>query len=397
MSRPGVLLHIPSTQLEIMSIGRNDPCHCGSGKKYKKCCQELDRQADHTPPETLDNAFEDALESKFRGQPEEGPDQRLVHRLHPDTQVLVMHPYSYCKVAAMLTQLLLVARDSKWNKRIDFLTSIQRLGTEELEEKLRPLVVGYDRKRLVEEGVAGESVWFRTAKWPTIGTLSPEEAINIRLATCELWKRFCPDKPSLEMVDDWITDGAACHFEDDYEGALQAWYMAIDFLLDRVTPEMKSLREAGEVLLPNMFKGLSELVLGFGKVATDSSPMKLELALVSIDLLKRVLATFPNDPDAPIIICELGDIYYLNGQLVEGDEFYTLQLMNHPGNLQILSRFLDRILDSFKAGVGIVASARRGLLLVEQFLPDAVEGDGVSLWDYRDELREIIADHSVPR
>lgn len=22
----------------IEKIGRNDPCHCGSGKKYKKCC-----------------------------------------------------------------------------------------------------------------------------------------------------------------------------------------------------------------------------------------------------------------------------------------------------------------------------------------------------------------------
>lgn len=22
------------------SIGRNDPCTCGSGKKYKKCCME---------------------------------------------------------------------------------------------------------------------------------------------------------------------------------------------------------------------------------------------------------------------------------------------------------------------------------------------------------------------
>ena len=21
-----------------MNIGRNDPCHCGSGKKYKHCC-----------------------------------------------------------------------------------------------------------------------------------------------------------------------------------------------------------------------------------------------------------------------------------------------------------------------------------------------------------------------
>src|SRR5271163_848877 len=23
-------------------IGRNDPCHCGSGKKYKKCCERQD-------------------------------------------------------------------------------------------------------------------------------------------------------------------------------------------------------------------------------------------------------------------------------------------------------------------------------------------------------------------
>lgn len=22
--------------------GRNDPCHCGSGRKYKKCCQDAD-------------------------------------------------------------------------------------------------------------------------------------------------------------------------------------------------------------------------------------------------------------------------------------------------------------------------------------------------------------------
>lgn len=26
-------------------IGRNDPCHCGSGKKYKKCCLEKDEAA----------------------------------------------------------------------------------------------------------------------------------------------------------------------------------------------------------------------------------------------------------------------------------------------------------------------------------------------------------------
>lgn len=25
-----------------MKIGRNDPCHCGSGKKYKHCCYSTD-------------------------------------------------------------------------------------------------------------------------------------------------------------------------------------------------------------------------------------------------------------------------------------------------------------------------------------------------------------------
>ncbi len=30
-------------------IGRNDPCPCGSGKKYKKCCMGKDGIADRKP------------------------------------------------------------------------------------------------------------------------------------------------------------------------------------------------------------------------------------------------------------------------------------------------------------------------------------------------------------
>jgi hypothetical protein len=26
-------------------LGRNDPCHCGSGRKYKQCCLEKDEAA----------------------------------------------------------------------------------------------------------------------------------------------------------------------------------------------------------------------------------------------------------------------------------------------------------------------------------------------------------------
>jgi len=26
------------------SVGRNEPCHCGSGSKYKKCCFDRDEK-----------------------------------------------------------------------------------------------------------------------------------------------------------------------------------------------------------------------------------------------------------------------------------------------------------------------------------------------------------------
>jgi Tfp pilus assembly protein PilF len=37
----------------MAKIGRNDPCACGSGKKYKKCCMATDEaaaRAAHSPP-----------------------------------------------------------------------------------------------------------------------------------------------------------------------------------------------------------------------------------------------------------------------------------------------------------------------------------------------------------
>lgn len=31
--------------MELMKAGRNDPCPCGSGKRYKKCCLAKDQAA----------------------------------------------------------------------------------------------------------------------------------------------------------------------------------------------------------------------------------------------------------------------------------------------------------------------------------------------------------------
>jgi TolA-binding protein len=61
-------------------IGRNDPCHCGSGQKYKRCCQEKDEAAERAaraaaeaakPPKPARPAAIDL----FRGMMDEEPDE----------------------------------------------------------------------------------------------------------------------------------------------------------------------------------------------------------------------------------------------------------------------------------------------------------------------------------
>lgn len=32
------LLHSPAPLRAVLATGRNDPCPCGSGRKYKQCC-----------------------------------------------------------------------------------------------------------------------------------------------------------------------------------------------------------------------------------------------------------------------------------------------------------------------------------------------------------------------
>ena len=52
----------------LKTTGRNDPCPCGSGKKYKKCHLQEDRDEEHA---TLLKAQEEARESASAEEAEE--------------------------------------------------------------------------------------------------------------------------------------------------------------------------------------------------------------------------------------------------------------------------------------------------------------------------------------
>jgi hypothetical protein len=59
-----------------MKLGRNDPCHCGSGRKYKKCCLEKDEAAALAQQEQAleyDENLDDEAEDDMALQPGDSP------------------------------------------------------------------------------------------------------------------------------------------------------------------------------------------------------------------------------------------------------------------------------------------------------------------------------------
>ncbi len=66
----------------MVKTGRNDPCHCGSGKKYKRCCLEKDSsavsalaQAEAAAALARKEVLLDAIEAQLDPDPYDGLDE----------------------------------------------------------------------------------------------------------------------------------------------------------------------------------------------------------------------------------------------------------------------------------------------------------------------------------
>lgn len=66
-----------------MKTGRNDPCPCGSGKKYKKCCMEKDEETARLAQLELQKARaaeeNSAAEAHVAGEGDEGEGKTEPH------------------------------------------------------------------------------------------------------------------------------------------------------------------------------------------------------------------------------------------------------------------------------------------------------------------------------
>jgi hypothetical protein len=91
---PASFTHLAAsaTFLVAMKVSRNDPCPCGSGKKYKRCHMEADQAeaASRSAEAELlasegrsDEALGDAQEAGVAPEPGDGPIQRMMEYVEP--------------------------------------------------------------------------------------------------------------------------------------------------------------------------------------------------------------------------------------------------------------------------------------------------------------------------
>lgn len=364
----------------MAEIGRNEPCPCGSGKKYKKCCLANDqaRAREREPNGAL------VLEPPSLGA--------LTQRVGGS-----LTPYVFAKeVEESEAFASLQQTDPARAARLWTPSRVAALGTDEILARLRELGIEMSRERFVSLAADRTSAWTISEPWrATANTpwkaLSREDDDFLGLAACELWKRYCPDRPSQEMLDDWMQAGYHLA-SDDEAAACERWMATWDVIRARLRPEMRTCDQATAVFhgTQSLFNWVQDLALALLNAAHDEP----RFAGLGVRLCRQVLDQFPDeDEDFHLgLRGDLGELLFLAGQHAEGERAFRELIAEYPDRSVGYARLAEMLGLGIRPGDPPLDRAQ-ALALLEQAVARPV--DDAAIWDLEtrlDDLRQITVD-----
>jgi len=228
---------LPPARAEA-KIGNNDPCTCGSGKKYKRCCMN----------NKSGEAGKEMNSSKGYLRKDKPPISRLA--LSRFCEELKEHPAllkkTKKKLAAKLPEVNFDDFPSgRWDSR-----KLREMSTEDIIAKLRSFDVMFDEdvfKKRARQYISA----IRLADdhyYPRDDTDLGRDEDFIWLAVVELWKRIIPDRINVEMLDDAMQEGYSLLHKKDYPGGMREWQTAWEMIKTLIPAHIKSVDGADEFL-----------------------------------------------------------------------------------------------------------------------------------------------------
>jgi len=301
-----------------MNPARNDPCPCGSGKKFKKCC------LNSAIPEGSGGSSEIAANFEprfFSVASSYYTTAALEEAMKPDGMV-PMHPYARLKCLGdprrRATTLLgrFLRRQARWVP-----STVAELPTGDIEKRLANLGVRCDRETLSATATSMGSAWsLAEARLEDDPPKSDDDRDFVGLAVCELWRRHCPDRPSIEMVDDWVCEGYASIAARRTEPGLTAWWKVWEAIRPALDGRDRNLFEAGDRLFPCMSQSLGNWAAEFRMELANAALDDPQSAERGIRFIHELIARFPDSSDAPSQQADLTRLLFALGRDTEAEE-----------------------------------------------------------------------------
>lgn len=272
-------------------IGRNNACPCGSGKKYKRCCLDLRQvppvatKSEPTKSEQIDYGDDDDDEFRSTGV----TPYALARFFDEPGEVAPLDDSTSTRLGYDDTH--------RWTLR-----KLAEMSTDDIVQRLGGYGVDFSRERFEQLAQTTFSAWSISESWrgDHAPTCTGKDAEFPGLAACELWKRFLPHRPSIEMLYDWWREGYRLADGGDASGACDTWWKVWETMRGRFSPQMTRSEDTLAVfdVVPRLREwcwDFQHQLLGCGFRGD------VKYAQLGYRFADELLRQFPDDPDAAII------------------------------------------------------------------------------------------------
>ncbi len=246
-----------------------------------------------------------------------------------------IHPYALARIVAdpspnLLTGMSrhqIAALMDKWTS-----AKVARLETAEIVSRLEQLGIDGQPSAFVVLTGGRASAWSIGKTWMDGLSVPPGKGDEdfVCLAACELWKRYCPERPSMEMLDDWVSDGYELTDERMSVEAIKVWLRVWEHLRPRIEPHMTTFDAVDPIFQISQFFGnwIQDFTMEIHNAAIDDP----KYAEIGIRVIREVLDQFVDENLNTVLNfrCELGSLLFSAGRCEEGDAAFQTIIREHP-------------------------------------------------------------------
>ncbi|MDP2307580.1 MAG: hypothetical protein Q8P18_16275 [Pseudomonadota bacterium] len=214
------------------------------------------------------------------------------------------------------------------------ISRVRAMDTAALEATLARLGVPVDRGTFAEAAEEHLSAWDLSVEWTPVAGADAE---LLGLVACELWRRWLPDFPSLEMVDERMQDGYDALDRADARGACTIWLEVWGLLLD-ILPEARSSTELDE----GFAAGLNRI----GNWVGDVSIELLNLVREEPKLARRARDVYCAAAERlgdVHVRQDLAELHYSLGEAGAGEAVLEALIRDDPDDLAGYARLSDHL------------------------------------------------------